>query len=306
MDVSKNIEIIKSTLYQSPEFCEFMGLYNFKSFQIKNNSYFHYYNFGPLYILKSFRPDIDESSLQEIEDYTKQRKGNLLIKISPNIEYEESLSKKYNYLCSEKNITASKTLIRDLTETEEEIYKSFSENTRYKINRSYREKDKIEVYQNPSNYILNLLYASLSERQKTKNFRTYDLREIKKLRDIFKERTYVFLAYNTNNQLVVSNFYVGYKEKISYFTGSLNTENKNSRAGYQLINEAFKYFKKEGYKIYDFEGLSDERLPKDYQKWFGFSKFKKQFSKSEVEYPLSIIKFNSRILKLVSIFDSTF
>lgn len=306
MDVSKNIEIIKSTLYQSPEFCEFMGLYNFKSFQIKNNSYFHYYNFGPLYILKSFRPSIDESSLQEIEDYTKQRKGNLLIKLSPNIEYEESLTKKYNYLCSEKNITASKTLIRDLTETEEEIYKSFSENTRYKINRSYREKDKIEIYQNPSNYILNLLCASLSERQKTKNFRTYDLREIKKLRDIFKERTYVFLAYNTNNQLVVSNFYVGYKEKISYFTGSLNTENKNSRAGYQLINEAFKYFKKEGYKIYDFEGLSDERLPKDYQKWLGFSKFKKQFSKSEVEYPLSIIKFNSRILKLVSIFDSTF
>ena len=195
-------------------------------------------------------------------------------------------------------------LIKD--SIEEEIYKSLSENTRYKINRSYREKDKIEIYQNPSNYILNLLYASLSERQKTKNFRTYDLREIKKLRDIFKEKTYVFLAYNSNNQLVVSNFYVGYKEKISYFTGSLNTENKNSRAGYQLINEAFKYFKKEGYKIYDFEGLSDERLPKDYQKWFGFSKFKKQFSKSEVEYPLSIIKFNSKILKLVSIFDSTF
>lgn len=146
----------------------------------------------------------------------------------------------------------------------------------------------------------------MSERQKTKNFRTYDLRKITKLRDLFKEKTYAFLAYNSNNQSIVSNFYVGYKEKISYFTGSLNTENKNSRAGYQLISEAFKFFKKEGYLIYNFEGLSDERLPKDFEKWFGFSRFKKQFSKDEVLYPLSIIKFNSRILKLASVFDSTF
>lgn len=306
MDVLKNSEVIKTTLYQSPEFCEFMELYKFKSFQLKNKSFFHYFNFGPLYILKSFRPNIDEYSLQEIEEYTKSRKGNLLIKMSPNIGFDETLIKKYKYVHSEKNITASKTLIRDLSCSETDIFKSFSENTRYKINRSYREKDKIEIYQNPSNFILNILYSSLSERQKTKNFRTYDLREITKLRDLFKEKTYAFLAYNSNNQLIVSNFYVGYKEKISYFTGSLNTENKNSRAGYQLINEAFKFFKKEGYLIYDFEGLSDERLPKDFEKWFGFSRFKKQFSKDEVLYPLSMIKFNSRILKLASVFDSTF
>jgi lipid II:glycine glycyltransferase (peptidoglycan interpeptide bridge formation enzyme) len=306
MDSLKNFEVIKSTIYQSPEFCEFMTLYNFKSFQLKNKTYFHIYNFGPFYILKSFRADFSQDSMSEIEDLSKNKFGNLLIKVSPNIGFDETLPEKFKYAKSEKNISASKTLIKDLTISEDEMFKSFSENTRYKINRSYREKDRIEIYQNPSNFILNILYNSLSERQKTKNFRTYDLREITKLRDILKENTYVFLAYNSENKLVVSNFYVGYKNKISYFTGSLNTENRNSRAGYQLINEAFKYFKRQGYIIYDFEGLSDERLPKDYEKWLGFSKFKKQFSKEEISYPLSMIKFNSTLLKFVSKFDNTF
>jgi len=306
MDSLKNFEVIKSTIYQSPEFCEFMTLYNFKSFQLKNKTYFHIYNFGPFYILKSFRADFNQDSISEIEDITKNKFGNLLVKVSPNIGFEERLIKQFNYIQSEKNISASKTLIKDLTSSEEEMFKSFSENTRYKINRSYREKDRVEIYQNPSNFILKLLYSSLRERQKTKNFATYDLREITKLRDILKENSYVFLAYNSENKLVVSNFYVGYKNKISYFTGSLNTENRSSRAGYQLIYEAFKYFKKQGYIIYDFEGLSDERLPRDYEKWLGFSNFKKQFSKEEITYPLSIIKLNSRILKFISIFERDF
>jgi len=306
MENSELNKIIKSTYYQSEKQCEFMEIFRFKSKKLGENSFVHYFDIGPLNIVKAFRYDLNENSFEILEDFVKQKGGNILIKVSPNINYDYDLTKKFNYNLSYTNITATKTLIKDLTESEEDIFKSFSENTRYKINRSYREKDRIEIYKNPSNFILKILYQSLKNRKKEKKFETYHYPEIKLMKDIFKNESYAFLAYNHKNELIVSNLYLGHKGKISYFTGSVNTELKNSRAGYQLIYEALKFFKKEGYKVYDFEGLADERIPKEYEKWLGFSKFKRQFSKNEIEYPLGMFKINSKILKTISFISPDF
>jgi len=50
-----------------------------------------------------------------------------------------------------------------------------------------------------------------------------------------------------------------------------------------------KLAKKMGCKIFDFEGIYDDRFP--LKSWLGFSRFKKSFGGLEVEYPGAYSKF---------------
>ena len=53
--------------------------------------------------------------------------------------------------------------------------------------------------------------------------------------------------------------------------------------------EAIKLSKKHGSKIFDFEGIYDERFP--LKSWHGFTRFKKSFGGREIEYPGAFVKY---------------
>ena len=59
-----------------------------------------------------------------------------------------------------------------------------------------------------------------------------------------------------------------------------------------LTWEAIISAKKEGKKVFDFEGIYDERVPN--KKWLGFTHFKKSFGGDVVEYPGCFVKINFR------------
>jgi lipid II:glycine glycyltransferase (peptidoglycan interpeptide bridge formation enzyme) len=302
MDSTQITQIIKKDFRQTPEWGNFIESLGFKPKYLSNNSLIHEFSLGPISILKAFRPNLDTNSLNELQNIADS-KANLICKISPNYDFDLNLKNVFKYSDTNSTMSPSRTCIRDLTEDCDSIFKSLSENTRYKVNRSIREKDRVEIIQNPNNKNLERFYEYLQKRQLENKFVTFSKKEIKILRDNFWEKTFLISAYDSLNNLIVSNFYIRTEDKITYFAGSLNSENHKSKAGYQLITEAFKFFKSQGIKIYDFEGLSDERDPATYQDWLGYTNFKLKFGNKILEYPTTIVRYNNFAFRqLVKIF----
>jgi lipid II:glycine glycyltransferase (peptidoglycan interpeptide bridge formation enzyme) len=296
MDSSEIIKIIKEDFRQTDAWGEYISNLGFKPKFLKNNSLIHEFKIGPFTVLKSFRPELSEEILDEIQKIANKN-VNLICKISPNFDFNESLKEKFGYEKVNSTMSPIRTCIRDLTQSYDEIYQSFSENTRYKINRSVREKDIIEIIQKPDDNKIDGFYDLLEKRQKENNFMTYSRKEFKILRNCFKDNSFLITAYDIKGKPVVSNFYLKNIDKVTYFSGSLNSINHKSKAGYQLINEAFKFFKSQDVKVYDFEGLSDERDPQTYNDWLGYTNFKLKFGDKVFQYPLAMIKYNNSVFR---------
>jgi len=292
---SEILEIIKTDPRQTDLWAKFIESKGYKTILLKNNSILHEFKLGNISVLKSFRPNLNEEILEEIQQIANS-KTNLLCKISPNYDFDENLKDKFKYQEINATMSATKTCIIDLTKNLDDIYKDYSENTRYKINRSIREKDRIEIIQNPKNKDIDKFYDSLEERQKFKKFISYTREEVRYLSNLFWNDSFIVSAYDKNNKIVVSNIYFLNKGKVTYFAGSLNTENHKSKAGYQLIHEATKFFKNYGVKVYDFEGITDERNRYTFD-WVGVTNFKLKFGKTVLTYPSTLIKYNNPIFK---------
>lgn len=68
-----------------------------------------------------------------------------------------------------------------------------------------------------------------------------------------------------------------------YWYGFTNKEGRTSLSQYSLLYQGILWGKKIGCKIFDFEGIYDDRFPQ--RSWLGFTHFKKQFGGVEVLYP---------------------
>jgi len=80
-------------------------------------------------------------------------------------------------------------------------------------------------------------------------------------------------------------------DEISYYWQAFsNNEGRKNFAQYRIVWEGILWAKKQGAKIFDFEGIYDERFPN--KNWKGFTHFKKSFGGYEVEYPGAFIKIN--------------
>ncbi len=68
-----------------------------------------------------------------------------------------------------------------------------------------------------------------------------------------------------------------------YMYAASNEQGKKLHVPTLLVWEALVRSKKRGSKIFNFEGIYDERFP--LKSWKGFTRFKKSFGGNEVEYP---------------------
>jgi lipid II:glycine glycyltransferase (peptidoglycan interpeptide bridge formation enzyme) len=68
-----------------------------------------------------------------------------------------------------------------------------------------------------------------------------------------------------------------------YWQAFTSGEGRKELAQYKVVLEGIKWAKNRGAKIFDFEGIYDERFPN--KNWKGFTHFKKSFGGIEVEYP---------------------
>jgi lipid II:glycine glycyltransferase (peptidoglycan interpeptide bridge formation enzyme) len=193
-----------------------------------------------------------------------------------------------NYKLSKSPYLPSKTIHLDLTQTEKMLLKQMRPKTRYNIKIAKRNGVEIKPSKDAN------LFSKLWHKFRRSHLLFLSLsKEITCMYQAFNKRTNILFAYH--NDTIVACLMLVYSDELAYYMfAAASGEGKKLFAPTLLTWEAVKLAKKKGYKIFDFEGIYDERFP--IPSWKGFSRFKQGFGGVEIKYPGAFTKTTFRNL----------
>ena len=209
--------------------------------------------------------------------------------IEPNLPFANgiihNLIIQHRFRLSRNPYLPSKTLNLDLTKPlkfNKETRRAIRKGSSLKINKCSTPKE-IEEFRNAW--------------KKSVSFNRYvpSLESLLNLRKSFPQSKSLFLAsYNKIGSIIGGAIFTTSSHDDQtfvtyYWQGFTNSEGRTSLSQYSLLYSGILWAKKNGFKIFDFEGIYDDRFPN--KSWLGFSHFKKQFGGKEVLYPGSYTKF---------------
>lgn len=267
----------------------------------KIDSAFVYLRHFPIlgYFAKIPRPNIP-FDIPEILKFKKSRKI-FRLKISPFLESKDKDYHKYRkqflshrFKIDQSPFNPTTNYLIDLSQKEENILKNFSQAKRRGVRRAV--KNGIVVVETTD-------LQSFIEIRKRQYFPIGFLitSEMTKLwKNFYPKNATLLLAYpaikihNLSQMQAIAS--IRYKkaiagilllmhDKIAYYWYASALEiGKKLFAPTLLVWEALKLAKKRGCKIFDFEGIYDDRFPKASASWKGFTKFKEGFGGKKVVY----------------------
>ncbi len=228
-------------------------------------------------VLKVQRPkEIDFDTVDKL--CRKYRVFQIIIE--PKDRNQEAGIMNRGYKLSKSPYLPSKTLQIDLTKSKESIFKNFKKDARraikrggVKIIKSYSSPNEIKAWRKAWKNSVNFNRMVAGEEQ------------LINLRKSFPGSYSVFLAsHNISGSVIGGALFTRSSHDIAYYWyGFTNSEGRTSLSQYSLLWQGLLWAKKMGCKIFDFEGVYDERFPM--KSWLGFSHFKKSFGGVEVLYP---------------------
>lgn len=198
--------------------------------------------------------------------------------------------KKYGYKLSGGGGHVTKTLQIDLTHSEKKILAQMKKDARYGIRKAKKEDIKIQtcLAARQGYKDINCFHQAW---KKSVGWQRYvpSLKTLNRLKKAFGKKAVFltadsFLCINTLKQSTLGGAVILFtNEGAYYYYAFTSKEGRKKFTQYLLVWEAIKLAKKQGYKIFDFEGIYDERFP--IKAWKGFSHFKKSFEGKEIQYP---------------------
>ena len=201
----------------------------------------------------------------------------------------------------------TKTIRVDLIESEEEIFTRFSEAKRRAVRRAQKNNLRIQESTNIQNLI--------KIKNKSSGFLGFiTTTGIDKLWPIFSpDHAAILLAYSNsviarseatwqslkiasltpfarNDNRIIGGILLLFCDSIAYYwIAGATREGKKLFAPTLLVWEALKLAKKCGAKWFDFVGVWDERNPKQFHEWLGFTKIKEKFLGKSLYYPTATL-----------------
>ena len=172
----------------------------------------------------------------------------------------------------------TKTIVIDLTPTEEKIFQKFSEAKRRAVRKA--QKNNLQICRSAN--IQDLIHI---KNKSTGLFGFITTSGIDKLWNIFApKRAAILLAYSSSR--VVGGLLLLFYDSVAYYwLAGATREGKKLVAPTLLVWEALKLSKQRGCKRFDFVGVWDERVPRKFSDWKGFTKFKEGFGGKPLYYP---------------------
>ncbi len=172
------------------------------------------------------------------------------------------------------DIQPSKTIVLDLTKTEEELLKEMHQKTRYNIKLS--EKKKIKIVEAGLERFDDF-WQLMNQTGERDNFRPHGIDYYKKMLEAESDFIKLYFAEYHGKPLATGIFsYFG--DMVSYLHGASASHDRDVMAPYLLHWHIIKEAKAAGFKYYDLFGINEKR-------WPGVTKFKKGFGGSEYDYP---------------------
>ncbi|NMB56742.1 hypothetical protein GYA19_02275 [Candidatus Beckwithbacteria bacterium] len=282
MDTNQLIDIRQTSAY-----AQFLKLQHWQIVKLQNSQIFlKKLPFLPLYVAKALR-------YQEKLDYKDLKKNWKIIWFQDEpflIEKKENNSV-YFKIKSKTPLIPTKTLWLDLQKAEKELLANLSQKTRYNLKKAW------------ANFKAEIIFGDKIKSKDFQNF--YDLwlknkpynwlfkpnfKELQNLVTSFGKQCFFVNIYNQchsgldpesiqKNNLLASCLILTSANMAFYWHNASNLEGKKVFAPTLAVWHAILQSKKMGLKIFDFEGLWDERLPKINKGWKGFTRFKLGFAK---------------------------
>jgi len=224
-------------------------------------------------IMKIQRPE--EIKTSTIDALSKKYKVRRVI-----VEPKNIMDAKYLLASHYRQSSAflpTKTLHINLTKSKEQLLKEMEKDARLIITRVRDKKIKIIETRKEIEKFRDIWRKSVGLRRYVPS-----TRQLTVLKKIFKKDS-LFLLQRDSGAIFLKG------DKIAYywqaFTGKVGRENYYQ---YKIVWDGILWAKAKGAKIFDFEGIFDNRFPNT--KWRGFSHFKKSFGGVEIEYPGAYLK----------------
>lgn len=267
---------------QTEQYANYLKLLGWKKIKIKKGQIFlkKIPLIGTIIKIQRISPPI---SLKEIEKIAKKNRA-FLIQIdqeNPKITNYEN----YGYKINKTPYFPTKTIQIDLTRTEQEIFNSFSQVKR----RAVRKAVKNGVTVNLANDYKDFLVIKKKSLLEKFVLPIMVKKEITTLYQAFwPKNAKILIAFY--QQKPVAGIFLLHSNKVAYYWLASSTKfGKKLFAPTLLVWKALILAKKIGCKIFDFEGIYDERFP--IKSWLGFTKFKEGFGGKEIYFPPSLVKF---------------
>lgn len=178
----------------------------------------------------------------------------------------------------------TKTSVVDLTLSKDSLLKSFSQKTRYNIKVSKRNNIKVVE----SKDILEFTNFWRKNFERSRFLFLSQQKNIIQLAKSFGKDSHIFFAEKQNKTIIAVLFVLIHEKTAYYMYAASNDMGRKLFAPTLLTWNAILMAKKSGCKVFDFDGIYDERFP--IRTWAGFTKFKRGFKGKEIEYPGSFIK----------------
>ncbi|KKU17564.1 MAG: FemAB domain protein [Candidatus Woesebacteria bacterium GW2011_GWC2_45_9] len=226
-------------------------------------------------MMKIQRPE--EIHINKIRELSKKYRAFQII-VEPKTDFDAKFILSLDFKLSKSPYLPTKTLQIDLTKTKEKILNGFEKDAKSAIKKGKNMeikdfKDNLDKFRNAW--------------KKSVGFKRYvpPLEHLASLKKSFKNDS-LFLM--TRDESAGAIFLSG--DNITYywqaFTGR---DGRRSLAQSKIVWEGILWAKKTGARIFDFEGIYDERFPN--KSWQGFTHFKKSFGGYEVAYPGTFVKW---------------
>jgi lipid II:glycine glycyltransferase (peptidoglycan interpeptide bridge formation enzyme) len=212
-----------------------------------------------------------------------ERYRALQIIIEPKDTNQELRIRNYGFKLSKSPYLPTKTLQIDLTHSVNKLLKDMHSKTRYNIRKAKR--NNVQILKSNEIEIFANFWQERALKERGMLLSQKNL--IKSIYKSFGENVQLYLAKLDNN--ILAGLLVLEADKTSYYmyAGS-NTLGKKLFAPTLITWEAILEAKKRGMRVFDFDGIYDERFP--INTWKGFTRFKKGFGGREVQYPGTFVK----------------
>lgn len=172
----------------------------------------------------------------------------------------------------------TKTILVDLTPTEDEIFRRFSEAKRRAVRRAIKHNVTVQESTN----IREMIRIKNKSGGLLGFITTVGTDKFWKL--MAPKHAAILLAYRPH--LVGGVLIVFWGTSAYYWIAGSTREGKKIFAPTILVWEALKYAKTHGAKRFDFLGVWDERKATEHHEWKGFTRFKEGFGGKALYYPV--------------------
>lgn len=299
----------------------------------------------PIYgsVIKIQRPETIPSA--EAIDKLARKHRALFVKLELGISNQQPATQEQlrGFELDKNPNLPTKTIVIDLTKSEEELWQGLSQDARQSIKKAQQRNLKIITKIGLRSQVefgkLQEFHQLLTQTGRRQGFWTPSFNQLKTKLECFGENAVLFLAYPpsplgklgaTEGQVppMSDQPIAGRLRRASPLAGAFNLihsgisygrlaassdTGRKLHAPYLLMWEMIKFFKNpkshtlSPIRYFDLEGIYDPRYHKLTKGWQGFTAFKRKFGGKEKEYPPPLIKYYHPLIRLLfrvgSLFD---